>query len=138
MQNDVISCISPITVIINYHKNQKNAAMKFMSESFYSFRRHNTVRQRIPHISNTFRKRMIFLEVSAKFSYFAMVKISFRNSCIRMRTRITSKSDRLFLVIPPLQKKSSKFVYSFLSYPVDRQTDRQTDKQTNKHIKAKT
>ena len=26
--------------------------MKFMSESFYSFRRHNTVRQRIPHISN--------------------------------------------------------------------------------------
>jgi len=26
VQNDLISCISPITVIINYHKNQKNAA----------------------------------------------------------------------------------------------------------------
>jgi len=26
VQNDVISCISPITVIINHHKDQKNAA----------------------------------------------------------------------------------------------------------------
>ena len=51
--------------------------MKFMSESFYSFRRHNTVRQRIPHISSTFRKGMavcLWVRLMAKFHQFSRPK----------------------------------------------------------------